>query len=134
MRAMAAFRTPRVIRFVLDGRVPSKKNAWRRKAGQKAYLPDQIQADIDALVIQANALRFKLLPEPRSLYGKRLLVTVTFCAKKPTVDLDNAYTTLLDVLQKAQIIDDDKNVRQFAVGETIDAKKPQQTIITIQAL
>jgi len=119
-----------MISITLQGRVPSKKNAWRRPAGKgKAYLPSQIQADIDALQVQAQLRRHG--EDVKFLWGKKLRVQVQFHTKKETVDLDNAYTTLLDVLQKAGIIDNDKNVRGFNVGEFIDPTKNESVDIAI---
>lgn len=106
-----------MIELVLTGVVPSKKNAWRRGNGGKVYLPAQVQADIDALIIQANAQRHQL--DLKEIAGGRLSVAVIFFVPREHKDLDNCFTTLLDVLQKAGIIENDKLVREFHVGERI---------------
>lgn len=103
--------------FTLNGTVPSKKNAWRRGASGGVYLPGQIQADIDALVLLAKMERHKL--DLSTLAGAYIGVEAKFEVKRQNRDLDNAFTTLLDVLQKAGIIENDRLVRQFKVEDTI---------------
>lgn len=120
-----------MITFTLQGTVPSKKNAWRRTASGGVYLPDQIQADIDALVILAISQRNKL--DVASLKGYTLGVEVKFEVKRQNRDLDNAFTTLLDVLQKAGIIENDRLVRAFKVEDTITAGEEKVTV-TIKKL
>lgn len=121
-----------MIQLTLQGKVPSKKNAWRRGRGQKAYLPAQIQADIDALIIQAQAQRHGL--KLAEIAGKKIRVIAEFHVWKEQVDLDNAFTTLLDVLQKAGIIENDKLVRSFAVDEILDATRVEGVCINIHPL
>lgn len=122
-----------MIQLTLQGKVPSKKNARKVRMGQaKSYLPAQIQADIDALIIQAQAQRHTL--HLKDLEGKKLRVICEFHVWKEQVDLDNAFTTLLDVLQKAGIISNDKLVRSFGVDEIKDADRAEGVCITIHAL
>jgi Holliday junction resolvase RusA-like endonuclease len=115
-----------MITLTLHGVVPSKKNAWRRGAQGRVYLPGQVQADIDALVVRACAARHRLDLEP--LRGKKLAVTATFYTSKQNKDLDNMFTTILDVLQKAEIIENDKLVREFHVFEKINSKEDHTDI------
>lgn len=106
-----------MISLMLYGTCPSKKNAWRRPAsGGKSYLPEQVQADIDALIIQAKAKRHRL--DLKSIAGMKLWVGVVFYIKKPKPDTDNEFTTLLDVLQSAGIIENDRLVKSFSVCES----------------
>lgn len=120
-----------MIDLTLTGLVPSKKNAWRRGNGSKVYLPAQVQADIDALVFQAKALRHRL--NIKEITGVRLSVVVVFHVPREHKDLDNCFTTLLDVLQKAGIIENDKLVREFHVRECITKEEPK-TEIAISSL
>ena len=100
----------------LQGPVPSKKNAWRRGGGN-VYLPAKVQADIDALIWQAKAQRPKL--DLSDIAGKRVRVDAHFFVPREHKDLDNVFTTLLDVLQKAGVLENDKLVRAFRVRETV---------------
>lgn len=123
-----------MIQLTLQGAVPSKKNAWRRPTGRgKAYLPPQIQADIDALVIQAQASKHKYDLKPIH-EAKRLRVVAEFHVKKETVDLDNAWTTLLDVLQKAGVILNDKRVRSGAYDDLVNPDVEEHVCINIMAI
>jgi Holliday junction resolvase RusA-like endonuclease len=118
-KASSSTQEEAMIRFTIEGTVPSKKNAWRRRPGQlKAYVDPQIQADIDALVILAQSARNKLDQEAlKKLRGKKLHVIALFGVKNERKDLDNIFTTLLDVLQKAAVIENDNLVRAFSVYE-----------------
>lgn len=121
-----------MLELTLQGRVPSKKNAWKARARGKHYLPSQIQADIDALVIQAQAKRHTLDLKP--LAGARIRVSATFYVQDEHIDLDNAFTTLLDVLQKAGIIPNDRYVRSFRVDEVVQKGAPEDVHIRIEPL
>lgn len=125
-----------MIELTLQGRVPSKKNAWRRKEGQRAYLPPQIKADIEALEWEALSARNKLVPSDREeiLGARRLRATAIFYVKKEVVDLDNAWTTLLDVLQKAGIITNDKLVRSAGYEEEVDPSAAESVFVRVSAI
>lgn len=120
-----------MIELTLMGPVPSKKNAWKR-GRNGVYLPPQAQADIDALVIQGNSVRHGLKLE--TIEGKKLHVSAMFVLMREHEDLDNVFTTLLDVLQKANIIANDKLVRSFSVSEVVDKDAVEQVYINIHAL
>lgn len=122
-----------MIELILQGRVPSKKNAWKARAGGKHYLPSQIQADIDALVIQAQASKHRLDLKP--IQGKkRLRVIAEFFVHDEHIDLDNAFTTLLDVLQKAGVIENDRYVRAFGVEEHVDPQREESVRVNVMPL
>lgn len=111
----------------LEGDVPSKKNARKVRYGQaKAYLPGPVQAEIDALLLLAKSQRHKL--DLASIAGSKLHVTAHFIGPKEHRDLDNVFTTLLDILQTAGIIENDKLVRSFSVSETVALEKPSVTV------
>jgi Holliday junction resolvase RusA-like endonuclease len=111
----------------LEGPVPSKKNAWRRGAHGNVYLPRNVQDEIDDLVLLAKSQRHKL--DLTSIASSRLRVTAHFTIPKEHRDLDNVFTTLLDILQKAEIIENDKLVRAFEVTETIAPGLPEVTVV-----
>lgn len=107
-----------MVELSLIGPFPSKKNAWRHAKAGRVYLPAQQQADIDALVIQAQSAKRKIDRKfITELVGKRLKVMATFRVQNELKDLDNVFTTILDVLQKAGIIENDRLVRSFKVDE-----------------
>lgn len=91
------------------GRIPSKKNRWRRSRSGGVYLPKKEQHDSDIIlqeiIQQRNAQK---LWEP--IAGD---LRVTFWIPRSRSDLDNQITTLLDLLQKARIIVNDKNVTEL---------------------
>lgn len=108
-----------MIQLTITGPFPSKKNAWRRRAGGKAYLPPQMQADIDALIIQAQSAKqhFNRKLHEEVLAADRIGVRAEFHVCDSLKDLDNVYTTVLDVLQKAGVIENDRKVKAFQVEE-----------------
>lgn len=107
-----------MIYLTIPGVVPSKKNAWKRGLGGRVYLPAQIQADIDALILETVAARNRHNPKAlANIAGKRVRVDMRFYVIKENKDLDNVFTTMLDVLQKAGILENDKLVRAFSVEE-----------------
>lgn len=118
--------------FTLTGPVPSKKNAWKRGARGNVYLPDGIQADIDALIWQAKSAKLKVDLKP--IAGARVRVSAHFTVPREHKDLDNVFTTLLDVLQKAGILENDKLVRAFNVDETIAPGDPKVEIEIVPKL
>jgi len=110
------------IELTLDGVVPSKKNGYRRRGnGAGMYIPEQMRADIDALVIQAQAARHKL--DLESIEGRKVHVHLQFTVPDERKDLDNMHTTVLDVLQTAGIIKNDRLVRSFTVEELCNAHR-----------
>lgn len=117
-----------VVMLELKGIVPSKKNARRVRPGQsKAYLSAQITADIDALVIQAQSQRHTLSLD--QFVGKRLHAHTVFAGMGNRKDLDNMHTTVLDVLQKARIIDNDRQVRAGSYMEMRTDGEPAVMIL-----
>lgn len=93
----------------LAGDIPSKKNAWKRTVSGQVYLREDIQRDIDGLLIRLISLKIKAI----------------FYIKNGRVDLDNSYTTLQDLLQKAKIIENDKMITAFEVERHVDKHSPR---------
>lgn len=98
-----------MIAFTLEGIMPSKKNKWQHnfRTGQ-VYLPTDLKKEIDYFIWQIATLKIKgeLSREPVTY---DLDVTALFCGDNNN-DLDNMLTTLLDILQKARVIKNDKQV------------------------
>lgn len=109
-------------KLILEGRLPSKKNAWRRSASGGVYLPGKQQHEIDAMtadiVRQRNAQR---LWEP--FEGD---ICVIIRIPKGKADLDNQATTILDMLQKARIIKNDGMIWR------LDAEFTREKKITVE--
>lgn len=108
-----------MIELRLTGPVPSKKNSYRRRKQGGLFLPDQVRADIDALIIQAQSQKHK---QPLHLIkgASRLRLYLEMRAAKPVQDLDNMHTTIQDVLQAAGVIENDRVIRAYIVEEVID--------------
>lgn len=114
----------------LMGAMPSKKNAWKRAADGRVYIPEEMRKELDDFLWQLKPI-FGRYPKDKSypfpLIGP-ITVTVTFMmdrrdTKAKELDLDNMVTTLLDILQSAQIIKNDKDVvRIMAAKEWHDAQ------------
>lgn len=99
----------KTISLELIGVVPSKKNAWKR-GGNHVYLDKDIREELDDLIIQAVSQGRRYGP----IIGKFVALFVFHTSDSK--DLDNKTTTLLDVLQSAGIIENDKhNVGHMAL-------------------
>lgn len=114
------------VTFTLEGDVPSKKNTWRRGAHGNVYIPADVKAAIDAHVWVLKAQRHQL--DLASIADSKLRVTAHFVTPKEHNDLDNVFTTLLDIMQAAGIIKNDKLVRSFGVSETVALERPKVTV------
>lgn len=101
----------------LEGPIPSKKNNYKRGRDGHVYIPAAVRGQIDDLIILAKSQRHKL--DLASIEGSKLRVSVIFTNATERQDLDNMYTTLLDVLQKAGIIKNDKLVRGASYDEVV---------------
>jgi hypothetical protein len=105
---------PRSVQFTFEGRVASKKNSKRilsnRYTGQtfigssKAF----INFESDLLPsLQAIASKGKKLKPP-------YVASYQFKMKgKGATDLDNMIASINDIMQKAEIIEDDKHIERF---------------------
>jgi len=95
----------------VSGIVPSKKNSWKR-GDNGTYIPPQVKADIDALIFELKSARNKA--GVKGSFDKHIWVRMFFfidsSKKKGQYDLDNMVTTMLDAMQSAGIITNDKYV------------------------
>lgn len=102
--------------------MPSKKNNYRHSlASKKVYIPKSIAKEIDYFLWQVKSLRSKGLI-PKEPISCNIEVTTLFHGRY-NKDLDNMVTTLLDILQKGRIIENDKQVRRI-LAERIDGPMP----------
>ena len=87
------------ISIEIEGPIPSKKNQWGKRRGGVG-LPAQARAEVDAITWRIIAA-----------WGKRPMVRnerITFRFWSPRKDRDNLYTTVLDCMAAANMIEDDR--------------------------
>lgn len=97
--------------FTLLGEMPSKKNAWKRSASGRVYIPDDVKQEIDAFLWQIKGTKGR----PTSPITGPVGVSLVFYVKRlEQRDLDNMATTALDILQKAGVIANDKDVLRLS--------------------
>lgn len=110
--------------FILEGEMPSKKNSWSRNAQGQVYIPAKITGKINDFLWQLKSIRVQMkLWEPWEFPVE----VVTEFHGSVEKDLDNITTTLLDILQKAHIIKNDKQVRILHV-EKCEGKRSKVEI------
>lgn len=117
----------KTLEFTLEGEVPSKKNAWKPRANGGRYIPEDVQANIDALLWQLKKIRSML---PRPITGPiSIRVDITSHTKKQ--DTDNRYTTLQDILQKADILANDNDVDEIYCRRSVSKNSMPTVHVTI---
>lgn len=87
--------------------MPSKKNAWRRGSEGQVYIPAGVKKSIDDFLWQIKGTRNR----PQSPVVGPVKISLSFMVKSHSRrDLDNMVTTALDILQKARVIENDKDI------------------------
>ena len=110
-----------LVRFKLEGKIPSKKNRWSVGRGGRVYIPEDVKSELDGLLFVLNGVRSKnRIKEP--IEGDIKIELVFHGKENYRKDLDNLSTTVFDLLQKARIIKNDKDVvcmfaMKFNIGE-----------------
>lgn len=99
-------------------KIPSKKNRWRRNRTGGVFLPKKDQDEVD-IIIQEITLQRNAHKLWQPLTGS---LRASFSIPKARNDLDNQITTLLDCLQKARVIENDRDVREL-IARTTDEKE-----------
>ena len=116
-----------MITLIIQGKVPSKKNAYLIGRG-RLYLKQSVKDFIEYAIVQCVSIRNK-----RKLKTLEVGISVDmdfFTTSK--ADLDGMVTTILDVLQSAKIIKSDKDViRIEATKEPSHKKKEDYTQVTL---
>ncbi len=107
----------------LEGPLPSKKNRWRH-GPRGIYLPGKEQVAIDAILYQV--IRFR--NAERLLKPMEGKLAVHLMVPKGRADLDNQLSTMLDILQKACIIKNDRDVCE--IGASFSAEKEIKVTIS----
>jgi Holliday junction resolvase RusA-like endonuclease len=101
------------MRFILEGKIPSKKNTWRLNKWGKIYQSEQTAI---------NALIMQLLSQKQQYVGLPVIVD---CMADITLwgdnrnDLDNQITSILDIFQKAEIIKNDRLVKHIVAKKIV---------------
>lgn len=111
-----------IVKFALQGEMPSKKNNWKPRAGGGMYVPEPIRTQLDDFLWQMKPVVRK--------YGKALPIAhpVRISARFATndnEDLDNKFTTLLDLLQKGNVILNDRQVVHISNVIREESRNPQ---------
>lgn len=106
--------------FTLLGEMPSKKNNYRHSVTtRRVYIDKAIQIGIDSFLYQLPKIRNKLgIKQP---IDAPIVVQIEFYGDLKR-DLDNVVTTLLDILQKGQIIKNDKQVFKLVATKCYNDK------------
>lgn len=108
------------MKFSILGTIPAKKNAWTRRQGVGMYLSTKITAELEAIIWQVKAQS-----KGESFGYQPVSVSVRFFQDKTEIevlpcpdpqfrpqrrDMDNMLTSILDALQKAGVISNDRSV------------------------
>lgn len=106
-----------VYTFIVDGPVPSKKNNWKPKAGGGIRTNSRTKRQLEAVIWQLLAKKARYRSD-LPLKGK-LRVDMSFGIPKRMLarDLDNMATSMLDCLQEAGIIENDRFVMQLSCAK-----------------
>lgn len=114
---------------VVQGEVPSKKNSWKR-GKQSTYLPEDTQKLIDDLIIQVKPL--KTLVRGIGI-GEKDLISLRcdfyVFGKGTYKDGDNLLTTMQDILEKAGIIKNDKQIVEGTFRRFVNQPKDKTVIV-----
>ena len=111
-----------VVEFNLTGSIPSKKNSWRMGNGR---IFQSKQTEINALLLELKS----------QMSGSRLPLVENDCRLNLTIygdnrnDLDNQVTTICDLLQKAGIVGNDRQIKQIEAQKIIE--KPHRAEIEV---
>lgn len=116
---------------MLEGRVPSKKNNYRRGVSGRMFVADKTAADIDALLWQLKRVTKIHFGWPMT---KPLSITLKFFVHADRQDLDNMITTMLDVLQKGGVIKNDRQVHMLMGYKMVRNTNSEQVWIDIENL
>ena len=90
------------ISIKLTGKIPSKKNTWQRGKRRGMYIPVVIRAKLDFLLWQLKKYR------PEEPIDKKVKIEMAIYTKSLRQDAGNISETILDLLQKADIITNDR--------------------------
>lgn len=112
----------------IQGKIPSKKNAYTPGRYGGVYVKKGPAKLISDIVLQLKGAKGPFTGLPA---GKNLSVMVQLFGKS-RCDGDNRFTTLLDCLQTAGVIKNDKDVKSGSY-DIIDDVKAEITIVEVYA-
>lgn len=114
--------------ITLQGRVPSKKNAYRYTS-RGGYIPAQIASELLSLQVQARA-------QWRQPTLESAVIGAVFYVKDGASDLDNKLTAAIDVLVKAGVIRNDsiKRVKRISAEAVIVKDGEEWTEVSVDAV
>ena len=114
----------RSIRFVITGKVPSKKNLY--KIGRGRFYPDQSVIEFVSasyLQIRSQLGKVKTITEPVAL-------DVCFLMDDKG-DLDNKTSMIFDTLQECKVIANDRQIRRVNARREKVRPKDSKTFVNI---
>lgn len=109
----------------ITGTIPSKKNAWKR-GKDRMFLDEGITAELQGLLFQLLSTRNR--KGMREALQGPVRIEAVFQVPKARYDLDNAYTTLQDLLEKARVIANDRQVWKYSVERQILPGEPMTVV------
>ena len=104
-----------MITFTLKGEVPSKKNNYRISKNGGLYKDEKV-------VFWEENAKADILEQHIPHLACKFLVHIILRFSRDR-DLDNAVTSILDLLQQAKVLDNDKNVMEI-LAKKERSKKP----------
>ena len=111
-----------MIEFKLTGKIPSKKNTWQKGKYGQIYQSQQNALNGLLLQLKVQKARYNNLPLKNDC---RLFVCVWGDNRQ---DLDNQITTICDLLQKSEIIKNDRQIKQIEAEKIKDNKNSRVEI------
>lgn len=110
------------MKFELKGKIPSKKNTWFRSKWGKVYQGKQ--KEIDAFIWQLRDQTKDISTLPIKIQQKAILEIYSDNRN----DLDNQICTILDILQDAGVVENDRLIRHIEASKYHDIKNPRVKI------
>lgn len=120
----------------IPGRVPSKKNSRRqflnRKTGKRFSVPSAAfeRYKTDALASILPKRRKILLDRPDPPYSVRYVFRMT---GKAATDVDNMVASINDILQDAELIEDDREIEHIEAWKIFGCDR-YETLVSIDRL
>lgn len=115
--------------YIINGRIPSKKNETRK--GKYGNFYNSKQTELDAIIWQLKS-------------QKKVLDSIVFCGVPLEVfyyinthskrqDMSNILASIDDCLEKAEIIGNDRQIQKIHAAIDFDNKRKEYALVTIKA-
>lgn len=105
--------------FTIIGKIPAKKNTLRRGKGGNFY--NSARRDMDPLVLQIKAQMGRM--SASTIKSDCRLSCCVYDDDRS--DLNNAVTTICDLLEEAGAVKNDRLIKQIEAQKVIDGKNPR---------